>query len=167
MTKRSIILGAVAALMIGLAAYALSAQPIDRGYQGEWSPGWDHSRRLETVAQYLDLDASQTDRWIQIIDDQQARRDLRRDQIMELRARFKTLADQDSPSLEALGQTALDIYDELETFRLERGQIQAELESILTPEQQERFEAVQAARGLFGPKHHSRSGPPRFDPGDE
>ena len=166
MTNRSIILGAIAALMIGCVAYALSAQPPDRDFDQEWTGDWNHSRRLERITQYLDLDANQAEQWLEIIDDQQDRRTARRDQIMELRARFKETADQSSPDLEVLGQMALDIYTELEASRLERDQVKSDLDSILTPEQRERFEALQAARDFSGPKHHRGSKPHRFDPGD-
>lgn len=165
MTKRSIILRAIAALMIGCVAYALSAQPLDRAFDQEWTGDWNHSRRLERITQYLELDAIQTEQWLQIIDDQQNRRTSRRDQIMELRARFKEIADQSSPDLEVLGQMALDIYTELEASRLERDQVKSDLDSILTAEQRERFEALQAARDFSGPKHHRGSKPPRIDPG--
>ncbi len=165
MTKRSIILGAIAALMIGCVAYVLSAQPLDRAFDQEWTGDWNHSRRLERITQYLELDAIQTEQWLQIIDDQQNRRTSRRDQIMELRARFKEIADQSSPDLEVLGQIALDIYTELEASRLERDQVTSDLDSILTAEQRERFEALQAARDFSGPKHHRGSKPPRIDPG--
>ena len=167
MAKKSFILGAITALLIGFVAYALSAQPLDHQFGDKWSGGPDMSRRFETVAQFLDLDADQADQWLQTISDQQARAALRRDEIRELRNHFEEQAILEDPDLERLGQISLEIYNALQSSRLERDQIRTDLQSILTPEQQDRFKALEAAREFSGPqsRRHGRR-PPLEDSGD-
>ena len=150
MSLKSVAAVAVAALLIGFAAYALSAQPPERGAWGYGEGGRDQTLRFERIVQFLDLDADQAEQWLRWVDEQQARSAFRRDQIDGLRQEFRIEADRDTPDLEELGRIALEIYNELQSSRTERDQIKSDLESLLTPDQLDRFEALDAARGLSG-----------------
>lgn len=166
MSKKSFVLVAIIALLVGFAAFALSAQPLERGFDHPRSGDWDQTSRFERVAQFLELDADQAERWLQVVENEQSRSVLRRDEIIDLRSQFRDEAERDAPNLETLGQVALEIYNELEASRLDHEQMKTELESILTLEQLDRFEALQAARGFSGPKHRGQGHRPSLDETD-
>jgi Spy/CpxP family protein refolding chaperone len=153
MSRKKMVLVAVVALLVGFAAFALSAQSFEKRFERPRSGVWDQTSRFERVAQFLELDADQAEQWLQIVENEQSRSVLRHDEIVDLRSRFRDQAESDTPDLESLGQIALDVYHQLEASRQDHEQMKSELESILTPEQLDRFEALEAARGFSGPKH--------------
>ncbi|MEJ2084881.1 MAG: Spy/CpxP family protein refolding chaperone [Acidobacteriota bacterium] len=152
MFKKSILSIALIAIFIELLPFALSAQPFGRdpedSMHGEWNPG----SRLEKMARFLELDEQQAEQWLQIVERHFAQASSHQDSIAELRRQFRQQAKLDEPDLNALGRIALDIHNEMETTRLEREQMKSDLESILTPDQLDRFEAFRTAREFAGPR---------------
>lgn len=151
MTKRSILPVAVIAVLIGFLAFALSAQPFPRGPEHDRADGWEPAWRFEKMANYLELDEQQAEQWMGIVEHHFQQAASHRDAIAELRSDFRQHAEMDDPDLDTLGRIALDIYTEMEATRVEREQMQSDLESILTPAQLHRFEAFRTAREFSGP----------------
>jgi len=148
--RKSIIILIVTASVICTAAWA---QPPDYAvYPGDERPeqGRQHQDRLARIVEYLELSDAQAAEWEQIASRHLETVRGRWELIGGLREEFRTLADQENPNLEQAGRIALDLHREMETARSSRGEIAEELVEILTPEQAERFEALQAAREFSG-----------------
>jgi Spy/CpxP family protein refolding chaperone len=144
---------------IALATSATWAQPPDASYPGEERPRHDRWQgdRMTRIAEYLELSDSQATEWEAMTDQHLDTVRSQRSRIESLRDEFRSTADQANPDLEQLGRVALDLHREMEAARSSRGQLQAELVTILTPEQAERYEALAAARKIAGPDgHHGR-----------
>ena len=138
------------------------AQPPDAFYPGDERPRHDRWQgdRMARIAEYLELSESQAAEWQATTEQHLEAVQSQRSRIESLRDEFRRLADQTNPNLEHLGQIALDLHREAETVRSSRGQLKSEFETILTPEQAERFEALAAAREIAGPggRHGRRDG---------
>ena len=161
MNRKSLLFGALVATLLGFAAFSLSAQPPDSRLGDPSTREWDHSKRFERIAEFLELSTDQAEQWMAIVDEQQSRGNLRRVEIADLRAQFDELADQDPPDFDQLGRVALEIHHEIEAVRRERDQIKVDLELLLTPEQVERFQELHASRespgaGQGGPRRQAR-----------
>ena len=105
---------------------------------------------MARMVEYLELSEAQTAEWEAITTEHREATRARWESIAQLRDQFRSLADQDNPNLEQVGQVALDLHREMETARASRGVVFDELSEILTPEQAERFEALKAAREFSG-----------------
>ena len=150
MNRKSILLGALVAGLLGFAAFSLSAQPPDSRPGDQSMRSWDHTGRIERIAEILDLSADQTEQWTEIVEEHQARSQIRRDEITDLRAQFDELAEQDPPDFDQLGRIALSIHGEMQASRREREEIRVDLGMLLTPDQAEKFETLHAAREFSG-----------------
>lgn len=142
-------------LLVSLAATTAWAQPADQAiFPGDERPGRGRAQgeRLNRMVEYLDLSESQAAQWHAIAEEHISGLRTRQDRMESLKAEFRSLADQENPNLEQLGQIALDLHREMETARSSRGELHEELGQILTPEQTERFEALIAAREFSGPR---------------
>ena len=153
MLKKTLI---VALSLFALAASTAWAQPPgsgpfggDEGFRGA---GW-RANRMARLAEYLDLSESQIAEW-QAVQDQHFEGVPDRlevsSNVADWREEFRALAAEETPDLELLGRLALDIHRAQESFRESRQQLTDELERILTPEQAEKFEALEAARDISG-----------------
>ena len=142
-----------AALVGAIAATPAIAQPPDFAvYPGEDVPGHGRLRedRMAKMVEYLELSDSQTVEWEAITNQHQEVTRARWERVGQLREQFRSLADQDNPNLEQVGQVALELHREMESARASRGEVFTELRQILTPEQAERFDALKAAREFSG-----------------
>ena len=124
-------------------------------------PGDDDARfserraeRLAKMTEYLELSDAQVDQWQEITALHQETMRSRWERIGDLRDEFGALADQEDPNLEQIGQIALDLHREMESGRASREGLLTELETILTPDQSERLEALKTARELGGERRH-------------
>lgn len=122
------------------------------GDEGSRGAAWQ-ADRMARVAEYLELSESQIAEW-QAVQNQhfegvQDRREVSSN-VAAWRDEFRALAAEETPDLEHLGQLALDIHRAHESVRESRQQLTDELERILTPEQAEKFEALEAARDIAG-----------------
>jgi len=146
----------IALTLSAIAALASWAQPPDLApFGGDEDPrteGW-RAGRMARMAEYLELSESQVAEWQTVLDQHfegvSDRRQIS-DSVTDWREEFRVLAAEESPDLEQLGQLALDIHRAHESFRSSRQQFTDELQRILTPEQAEKFEALEAAREIAG-----------------
>jgi len=154
-----------------LAIATLAAAAPDQGYRGagEWRRGWepgDHprmeegfrERHLERMAGFLDLSPQQMEQWRQAIDSRAASREAEHESMQSLHQRIRELASADSPDAQAVGELVIEAHRRMETLEAEREAFHAELKSFLTPEQQDRFEALQELRPDRGPGGHHGPG---------
>lgn len=151
------------ALMLGLTtALAGWAQPSDSAVfpgDGPREPGRWHAQRMERMVEYLELSESQTLEWQAILDAHRTAapdRQQTEEMVEAWQEEFRTLADQAEPDLERLGQLALDIHRSRESRSLSRERLFTELRSVLTPEQSDKLDALQAARELSHPRRDGR-----------
>jgi Spy/CpxP family protein refolding chaperone len=161
MTTKTLLISTLSALVAAVGI--LSAQPPDFAvYPGDQESrlAERHDERLARITDYLELSEAQVGEWQEIAARHHEQAGQRRDRIASLREEFRTLAEQETPNLEQLGQTALDLHREMETMRTGRDEIMAEIETILTPEQSEKLAALKAARELGADRGHRR---PRGD----
>jgi len=160
MTKRYILSIAIITVLIGLLASALSAQAFGRGPEHDRAAGWEPTWKFERMASYLELDEQQADQWLGVVEQHFTEASSHHDVLAELRRQFRQQAEMDEPDLYTLGRIALEIHTEMEASRVEREQMKSDLESILTPDQLDRFEALRTAREFSapGPRDSRRRG---------
>ena len=157
-------LTAVAAILAAFGASAVPAQPYGDGLDPSRRSGGDSHARFGRVAEYLDLDASQAEKWLEIQDNHLARASLRHDEIADLREQFRHEANQGTTDFESLGRIAFEIHQRLESGDQDRAEMKSELMALLTSEQVERFEAIEALRGPARARHgNGRRAAPRKD----
>jgi Spy/CpxP family protein refolding chaperone len=162
-TSRKILaLGAVLALVVAGTLWAQQGPRGDRGRPGFGAaghgPGRGGMHRFEALADYLELTAEQRDAW-------QAAHEAHKADIEplfeQLRANHDALRSAtESEDALAIGNAILaaqDLRGELESAH---ESLQADLVALLTAEQRDRYEALEAARELRGPRG-ARRGPGR------
>lgn len=149
--------------LVAVAATASWAQPPEftafGSDEGPRSERWQE-RRMSHVSEYLELSESQAAEWQAILDQHLEGAPDRQQvfkSIADRREEFRILAAEESPDLELLGQLALEIHRAHESLRASREQLDDELQRILTPEQSEKLEALEAARDISG--HRGRKSP--------
>ena len=153
MTSRILNLAAIGALIL---TCALVAQP--PGGEGFMRPESGRSpggeRRLEAAAEYLQLTDDQRVEWQGIL--AQHRETVRREwqELADLRERFRFLAETQDPDLAELGSLALTMHRRSEAMRDLRFSLDERLTSILTPDQLERYEALETARETVRSRGH-------------
>lgn len=119
---------------------------------------WQESR-MDRMVEYLELSESQVAQWQSILESRASAVPDRQEVAENLAAwqeEFRTLANQENPDLEQLGQIALDIHRAHESRRDSRNQLLSDLQTVLTPEQSEKLEALRAAKEFAAP--HGRQG---------
>lgn len=156
--------------LIAVAALAGWAQPPDSpsfgGAEGDSFERWQEGRLVRMI-EYLELSESQTIEWQAIVDRHTETAPDRGEMFKSVgawREEFRVLAADDNPDLERLGQLALDIHRAHESIRGSREQFHTELQTVLTPEQADKLEALEAARDFSGRRgrkapRHRRSSP--------
>jgi len=124
-------------------------------------------RRLENMAEYLELSEEQSLQWQVTIDEQRQAHLAARDRVNNWREEFRQLAKADKPDLMRLGEVALAIHREVDDQGSSRDQLKTQLTKILTPEQVEKFDGLMAARQFEqqGNRGGRRRGPGQA-PGD-
>lgn len=149
--------------LIAVAVLASWAQPPDfPSFGGEEGSRFEHWQegRMARMVEYLELSESQTAEWRAILRSHSATAPDRLEVFKSAdtwREEFRVLAAEENPDLEQLGQLALDIHRAHEFVRTSRQQLVSELQTILTPEQAEKLEALEAARDFSAPR--GRQGP--------
>lgn len=163
----------LATLILAFMAAGIAAQPPDHAvYPGDEEHRFADRQadRLARMTDYLDLSESQTAEWQEITSRHLDAMHESRGRMTALRDEFRSLAEQENPNLEQVGQVALDLHREMESVRSGRDDLLLDLEAILTPEQAEKLEALETARefaadrgrrGMRGERGERR--PPRRD----
>jgi Spy/CpxP family protein refolding chaperone len=159
-------------LACGLAIASLADAAPDKGPRGEG--GWRHcgepgehplmeegfrEGHLERMAGFLDLSPQQAEQWRQTMESRADGREAEFESMQNLHERIRELASADTPDATAVGELVIQAHQRMETLEAEREAFHAELESILTPEQQERFEALRELRPDRGAGGRHRPGP--------
>lgn len=140
------------------------AQPPDlAGFPGDQERHRQHWQedRLSQLTDYLDFSDSQAAQWQAIVDRHLEVTRSRQQTIHSLREEFLQLADQDDPDFEQVGRIALDLHREMQDLRAGREELIQELETVLTPDQLDRFAAFKSSREKAGPGGRLRDRPRR------
>ena len=155
--------------LTAVAVLASWAQPPDSpSFGGEEGDRFERLQedRMVRMIEYLELSESQTIEWQAIADRHTETAPDRGEMFKSIgtwREEFRVLAADDNPDLERLGQLALDIHTAHESLRASREQFHTELQTVLTPEQADKLEALEAAkefsgrRGRKSPRHRRSS----------
>lgn len=132
----------------------LAAQPpgIEEFHGREGAPAPGSDRRLEAAADYLELTDGQRVEWEERLDNHKQIAQQEWQEIASLREQFRFLAETEAPDLAELGGIALTMHRRSEAMRSHRTELTDQLASILTPDQLERFEALQTAREALRPR---------------
>ena len=166
-TKTTTWLGLIL-MVTTLAAAPAAAQ--DEGYRwgGAWAggehPGMErfHEERFERVSAFLDLTDQQLKQWQEVFAARGEAGQGSRDEIRALHEEVRAMASADKPDATAIGELVIEAHRLMAAGEAEREAFHAELMSILTPDQRERFEALQELRpertprgghGLHGLRH--------------
>jgi Spy/CpxP family protein refolding chaperone len=132
------------AFLAALGAVPATAQP-----PGQGPPEGRRGQRGEALFEYLGLSPEQQEQW-------RALHEQHREAMKPFREEGRALHQQVQKSLEAgeaevlVGGAVRALYDHRQEMKAAREAFQGQLESVLTAEQKEKFEAFKAARGLRG-----------------
>ena len=153
-------------VVLGLVAPGIAvAQPDGPFGADAWRdsdrPTRSTERRLEAIAEYLELSEAQAYEWETMA---AARHQTRRTAWDDVRSGHEALREMlESGPVDAslVGQTVIDLHAQQQALRdAHEADIEA-FKQILTPDQEERFDALMAARAL-GPRHGERRPHGRF-----
>jgi Spy/CpxP family protein refolding chaperone len=140
---------------------ALGAQPALTQPAGEGPRDGRHRGRA--LVEYLDLTQEQQDAW-------KALREQHRDEMKAAREEGRALQERLRKALEAdepdavVGEAAKALHAHQQVVKQSRDELKGKMKSILTPKQQEKFEAFEAARSV-GRKGRGVRGTRRGRPG--
>ena len=150
------------ALMLALGSGAANAQP-----PGPDGPGGIGPRRsrAEGMARILGLSEAQKDQVRQLMEGRRAEHEALREKVEKNREQMKEALEGANPDPVAVGELAIEGYRLREQGRALREAQDKAVRAILTPEQQARFDAMQAMRrpGEFGPPRGRRGTDPGAD----
>lgn len=117
----------------------------------------------DRLVRALDLSEAQVEQAKAIHEDLRAEMQPLHEEGMALRADLRDLLDAEARDAEAVGAATLALDEHRERARALKDEAKADFRAILTPEQLERWDALQEMRGQGrrGMRHHGRlSGPP-------
>ncbi|MDH3402932.1 MAG: periplasmic heavy metal sensor [Acidobacteriota bacterium] len=109
-----------------------------------------HAERFERVAAFLDLSEQQVDQWQTLHAGRVEAMQARHEELEALHERIRELAEAADPDAAAVGELVIEAHRKMAAARAEGEALHAEALALLTPEQRERFEAMQHLRG--GPR---------------
>ncbi|NNL64786.1 MAG: Spy/CpxP family protein refolding chaperone [Myxococcales bacterium] len=118
-----------------------------------------HAERMERVAAFLELTDQQQEEWKALHEQRSGDAAAQREEMRALHERIRGLAASENPDAAAVGELVIEAHRKMSAHRAEAEAVHAEVLSILTPEQRERFEAMQSLRGdrdHRGPSRHHR-----------
>jgi len=156
-------------LGLSLTLALLVAVPITaHGQPNEWRdraeegrPGIEEfqQRRLERATVFLDLNDQQVEQWQTALEARGETRQGSRADVHALHEQIRDLASASQPDATAIGELVIQAHQLKAEGEAEREAFHAELMSILTPDQQARFEAMQELRPERGSRgRHGRHG---------
>jgi Spy/CpxP family protein refolding chaperone len=153
----------IAILGAALGAVTATAQP-----PGQGPPEGRRGQRGEAVFEYLGLSPEQQEQWRALHEQHREEMKPFREEGRALHQRVKESLEADEPEV-LVGEAVKAVYEHRQRMKAGREAFQGQLESVLNPEQKEKFEAFQAARGLRGKgrggRGHRRGGRPGRGPG--
>jgi Spy/CpxP family protein refolding chaperone len=148
-------------MALGTTMIASAGEWGDKGFFGE-HPRMEylHSERMERLAAFLELTDQQREEWKALHERRSGNAAAQREEMQALHERIRGLTESENPDATAVGELVIEAHRKMSAHRAEAEAVHAEVLSILTPEQQERFEAMQSLRGdrhERGPSRHHRS----------
>jgi Spy/CpxP family protein refolding chaperone len=139
-TRVGLAAAVAAAAGLATAAWAQTAAP---GHDGR-----ARARRVDRVASYLGLSDQQKESW-------RALRERQRDEMKPVLEEGRTLRDRLRTALQAepqdpttIGQAMIDLKAQRDKVKVRREAYRQQLRALLTPEQQQKLDALEAARAL-------------------
>jgi len=144
-------------------AMTVAAAPDERAFRHGFAGPGERARmersegdRLERLAAFLDLSEQQIEQWKEVHEG-------RAEALMEdfggqrdMHQQIREMALADRPDAAAIGELVIEAHRQMAAAQGEREAFHAEVMTILTPDQQDRFEAFQEMRSERGPR--SRQG---------
>lgn len=120
----------------------------DKGFMGEHPRrAVPDGERMERLAAFLELTDQQVEEWQALHERRAGDAAAQREEMRALHERIRGLAEAEKPDAAAVGELVIEAHRKMTAHRAEAEALHAEVLSILTPEQQERFEAMQNLRG--------------------
>jgi Spy/CpxP family protein refolding chaperone len=107
-------------------------------------------RRTAAIAEYLGLSDQQKAQWRALFSKQREQMEPVRAEARELRLKLKAALDAQPQDAAAVGDAVLAMKAQREKARAERAAFEQQLRAVLTPEQQQKLDAMKAARRAFG-----------------
>jgi Spy/CpxP family protein refolding chaperone len=123
---------------------------------------------FERLTEFLDLSAQQVEQWRQAREGRAEAIEGGIDETRGLHEQIREMLSADKPDAAAIGGLVIEAHRGMEAARAEREAFHAELMTILTPEQRQRFEIMQelrperGPRGIRGPRGFRGRGPRPF-----
>jgi Spy/CpxP family protein refolding chaperone len=140
-----------------VAAGSLSAQPRGRGDWGGGPGDDDGPGLMRRAARFLELTEDQKARLAEIVEQGQPERERTRELSREAHQRFREALEAEAPDAAQVGQAAIEMHALRAQREASRKSFEAAFESLLTPEQQQKWEMMQASRAAGrGPGHPGR-----------
>lgn len=136
---------------------ALGAVPATAQPEGEGRRDGRHGARA--IVEYLDLTQEQQDSWKALREQHRDEMKAVREEGRELRQRLREALEADEPDA-VVGEAAKAAHAHRQMMKQARETFEGQLKSVLSPEQQEKYEAFKAARKA-GRQGHGTRGPRR------
>jgi len=161
--KKTLILFTLFAALLSLTAVA--QPPADSGPQGgphgQGNPeAWQQrsAARFEMLAKRLDLSEEQTTQWQEIVARHRQAHRGDAEEFHALQEELRTQMGSETPDTARIGELTLALREHREKAQANRTELNAELRTILTPEQVEIFDQMQARRGPRGERDGRHQG---------
>ena len=126
---------------------------------GKRAPGAHGAPGGEAMAGYLDLSPEQREQWKAMHGEHRKEAEPLRAQGRPLREKLRAALESEKPDPTAVGKAALAVKAHREKMKASSEAFRARLRAQLTPEQVQKFEAFEAARGFGGGEGRPRPGP--------
>jgi Spy/CpxP family protein refolding chaperone len=144
---------AILAMMVAvgcLGSAALAQQSPDGSGKGQ--------RPHDRMTEYLGLSAEQRDSMRALRKEHQKETEPLRAEGRELHEKLRSLLDQDNPDPSAVGTAMLAVKQHETKMKASHEAFEGKLKAQLTPQQQQKFDALKAARETTGPRHGGPGG---------
>lgn len=150
--------GAVALAMAG----AVWAQPARGEAGGRRGP----DGMPERMARYLELTEAQQQQARELFEARRPQMESLHEQMRGVHERLRAALESEAPDATLVGELTLEQLRLRQQGRAQRVEMQKAFKALLSPEQQKKAEALEAARELGpGPRGHGPHGPGRWDEG--
>ncbi len=154
--------GTLGAAAVLLAAVAVGAQPAPPA-GGPGGPGRGMLQRMERA---LNLTSDQQAAFQKALDQQKPQMDALHQQMQDNRQKLEAALSADNPDPAAVGTLAIEQHKLMQQGKALHDQLAQSLRALLTPDQQTKFDALQAMRGPggWGGRGHFGGGPAAAPP---
>ena len=162
--SQAVLGGAALALVLGVVQAQAQAQPPHGSWPkgGPMGPGHD---RQQSIARALGLTDQQQEKVRQILDEQRPQREALQEKIQANRDALRQMLEDGAADATAVGELVLEgrkLHDQGRAMRVADTK---KIRALLTPEQQTKFDAIEALREEHGPGGRRGPGGPFGGPG--